>query len=335
MRTSLEALLALGRPLLADGATGTNYFGMGLGPGEPPEMWNLDHPEKVRQLHQEFVDAGADIILTNTFGCNRYRLKLHGAQDRAREIAERAAAIASEVAAASPRPVVVAGSVGPTGELLEPLGTMTVEGAVAAFIEEIEGLRAGGADVAWIETKSAAEEMRAAAMAAIEVGMPYTVTASFDTAGRTMMGLRPTELIDVFAELPVRPLAIGANCGVGASDLLLAIQQMRHADTVIIAKSNCGVPQFKGTEIVYTGNPELMGHYATMAVDSGATIVGGCCGTSPAHLAEMRCQLDAYRPGDVPSVEHILATTGPLANAVSVDADPNADPAPRRRRRRD
>ncbi len=335
MRSSLEALLALDRPLLADGATGTNYFGMGLGPGEPPEMWNVDQPEKVRQLHQEFVDAGADIILTNTFGCNRFRLKLHGAQDRAREIAERAAMIASEVAAAAPRPVVVAGSVGPTGELLEPLGTMTVDGAVAAFIEEIEGLRAGGADVAWIETKSAAEEMRAAAMAAIEVGLPYTVTASFDTAGRTMMGLRPTELIDVFAELPVPPLAIGANCGVGASDLLLAIQQMRHVDTVIIAKSNCGVPQFKGTEIEYTGNPQLMGKYATMAVDSGATIVGGCCGTSPEHLAEMRRQLDAYQPGDLPSVEQILATTGPLMNAVSVDADPDAEPGPRRRRRRD
>jgi 5-methyltetrahydrofolate--homocysteine methyltransferase len=335
MRTSLEALLALDRPLLADGATGTNYFGMGLGPGEPPEMWNVDHPEKVRQLHQEFVDAGADIILTNTFGCNRYRLKLHGADDRAREIAERAAIIASEVAAAAPRPVVVAGSVGPTGELLEPLGAMTVDGAVAAFVEEIEGLRAGGADVAWIETKSAAQEMRAAALAAIQVGLPYTVTASFDTAGRTMMGLRPTELIDVFADLPVPPLAIGANCGVGASDLLLAIQQMRRPDTVIIAKSNCGVPQFRGSEIEYTGNPELMGHYATLAVDSGATIVGGCCGTSPTHLAEMRHQLDQYRAGETPTIEHIIATTGPLTNAVSADADPNAEAAPRRRRRRD
>jgi methionine synthase I (cobalamin-dependent) len=333
MRTTLEALLALHRPLLADGATGTNYFGMGLGPGEPPEMWNVDQPDKVRRLHQEFVDAGADIILTNTFGCNRYRLKLHNAEDRAAEIAERAALIAGEVAAAAPQPVVVAGSVGPTGELLEPLGAMTFEGAVAAFREEIEGLRAGGADVAWIETKSAAQEMRAAALAAIEVGMPYTVTASFDTAGRTMMGLRPTELIDVFADLPVPPLAIGANCGVGASDLLLAIQQMRGQNAVIIAKSNCGVPQFRGTEIEYSGNPELMGHYATLAVDSGATIVGGCCGTSPAHLAEMRRQLDRYQPGAMPSVDQIVAATGPLTNAISVDADPNAEPAPRRRRR--
>ena len=334
MRTSLEALLALDRPLLADGATGTNYFGMGLGPGEPPEMWNVEQPDKVRELHQAFVDAGADIILTNTFGCNRYRLKLHGAQERAGEIAERAAVIASEVAEAANRPVVVAGSVGPTGELLEPLGAMTVEGAIEAFAEEIEGLRAGGADVAWIETKSAAQEMRSAALAAIEVGLPYTVTASFDTAGRTMMGLRPTELIDVFAELPVAPLAIGANCGVGASDLLLAIQQMRHVKIVIIAKSNCGVPQFRGAEIEYTGNPALMGQYATLAVDSGATIVGGCCGTSPAHLAEMRQQLDRYQPGDLPSLERIVAATGPLTNVVSVDADPNTETGQRGRRRR-
>jgi len=335
MKTTLEALLALARPLLADGATGTNYFEMGLGPGEPPELWNVEQPDKVRDLHQAFVDAGADIILTNTFGCNRFRLKLHQAQDRAGEIAERAAIIASDVAEAAARPVVVAGSVGPTGELLEPLGSMTEQGAIEAFIEEIEGLKAGGAAVAWIETKSAAQEMRAAALAAIEVGLPYTVTASFDTAGRTMMGLRPTELVDVFAELPVRPLAIGANCGVGASDLLLAIQQMRHVEAVIIAKSNCGVPQFKGAEIEYTGNPELMGHYATLAVDSGATIVGGCCGTSPTHLAEMRRQLDQYQPGELPSVDKIVAKTGPLTNTISVDADPDAETPPRRRRRRE
>ena len=333
MRTSLESLLATGVPLLADGATGTNFMGMGLGPGEPPELWNVESPDKVRTLHQQFVDAGADIILTNTFGCNRYRLKLHGAEDRAHELARRAAEIAGEVAAACDRPVVVAGSIGPTGELIEPLGSMTEAEAQAAFVEEVEGLRAGGADVAWIETKSAAQEMRAAARAAIEVGMPYTVTASFDTAGRTMMGLRPPELVDVFAELPVPPLAIGANCGVGASDLLLAIQQMQRDGLTIIAKSNCGVPAFRGAEIEYSGNPELMGEYATLAVDSGARIVGGCCGTSPAHLAEMRRTLDAHVPGDTPSAERIVEAVGPLTNTVSTAASDGAEPARRRRRR--
>lgn len=333
MRTSLDVLLERGGPLLADGATGTNFMGMGLGPGEPPELWNLDAPDKVRRLHRQFVEAGADVILTNTFGCNRFRLALHGAEDRAYEIAERAAQIAGDVAAAAERPVVVAGSVGPTGELIEPIGSMTEEAAIAAFTEEIEGLRAGGADVAWIETKSAAQEMRAAARAAIAVGMPYTVTASFDTAGRTMMGLRPPELVEVFAELPVAPLAIGANCGVGASDLLVAIQQMRRDGLTLIAKSNCGVPRFVGTEIEYSGNPRLMGEYATLAIDSGARIVGGCCGTSPEHLAEMRRTIDAHLPGEQPELDRIIAAVGPLTNSAATKADDDVAPVRRRRRR--
>lgn len=333
MQVTLESLLDLGKPLLADGATGTNFMGMGLGPGEPPELWNVDSPEKVATLHRQFVDAGADIILTNTFGCNRFRLKLHRAEDRAFELAKHAAEIACEIADASSRPIVVAGSVGPTGELIEPLGSMTEEAAVAAFTEEIEGLKAGGATVAWIETKSAAQEMRAAAQAAINVGLPYTVTGSFDTAGRTMMGLRPSELVDVFDELSVAPLAVGANCGVGASDLLLAIQQMARDDLTIIAKSNCGIPQFKGTEIEYSGNPELMGEYATLAIDSGARVVGGCCGTSPAHLAEMRRKIDAHEAGEVPHLDRIVQAVGPLTNTPASNDSKDATPARRRRRR--
>ena len=337
MRTSLHALLELGRPVLADGATGTNFMGMGLGPGEPPELWNVESPDKVATLHRQFVDAGADIILTNTFGCNRYRLALHDAADRTVEIARRGAEIAAEVADAVDRPVLVAGSIGPTGELIQPLGSMTEAEAQAAFAEEIEGLQAGGADVAWIETKSAAQEMRAAARAAIEAGMPYTVTASFDTAGRTMMGLRPPELVDVFAELPVPPVAIGANCGVGASDLLVAIQQMDRTGLTIIAKGNCGIPQFRGAEIEYSGNPELMGEYATLAVDSGARIIGGCCGTSPTHLAEMRRRLDDHVPGEQPGIDRIVAAVGPLTNAPADDggdAGAGGDARAGRRRRR-
>lgn len=332
MRTTLDQLLALGRPLLADGATGTNFFGMGLGPGEPPEMWNVDHPDRVSALHGAFVAAGADIILTNTFGCNRYRLKLHDAADRAYEIARRAAEIASNVAAVAHRQVLVAGSVGPTGELLAPLGALTEDEAMAAFVEEIDGLKDGGADLAWIETKSAPEEMRAAARAAIAVGLPYAVTGSFDTAGRTMMGLAPADLAGVFAELDVQPVAIGANCGVGASDLLVAVREIRHPSAHIIAKSNCGIPQFQGAEIVYSGDPLLMGQYATLAVDSGARIIGGCCGTSPEHLAEMKRALEAHVPGAPPSVEHIVDTIGPLTNTPA-QALPNAGDRPRRRAR--
>ena len=302
MRTTLDELLALGRPILADGATGTNYFGMGLGPGEPPEMWNLDHPEKVRELHAAFVAAGADVILTNTFGCNRYRLALHDAADRASEIARRAAELASEVAAAADRPVLVAGSVGPTGELLEPLGTMTEDSATQAFAEQIRGLRDGGAGIAWIETKSAAGEMRAAARAAIECGVPYAVTGSFDTAGRTMMGLAPAELGTVFRDLPAAPSAYGANCG---------------------------VPHFEGTEIVYSGDPAVMAKYAALAVDSGARIIGGCCGTSPEHLAEMKHALEMHQPGPPPSLDEIVANVGPLANPVA-----SSEPRERRTSRR-
>ena len=315
MRTSLSDLLATGRTLLADGATGTNYFAAGLEAGEPPEFWTEQQPAKVVALHQQFVDAGADIILTNTFGCNPHRLKLHKAQDRTYTLAKAAAELARGVADAAPRPVVVAGSVGPTGELFEPMGALTHDDAVASFTEEIRGLKDGGADVAWIETMSSAEEVHAAATAAITVGMPYVVTCSFDTAGRTMMGLLPAGLADVVAVEPQAPLAIGANCGVGASDILVTLLEMGGAPHALVSKGNCGVPQFVGTEIVYSGTPELMGRYATLAVQAGARIVGGCCGTTPEHLASMRAAIDSAAPGERPTVETIIEQVGPLTNA--------------------
>ena len=329
MRTSLQDLLALGRHLLTDGATGTNYFKVGLESGEPPEFWITDHPERVIGLHQQFVDAGADIILTNTFGCNRHRLKLHNAQARVHELAAGAAKLARSVADAASRPVVVAGSVGPTGELFEPLGALTHDEAVDAFAEQIEGLKEGGADVAWIETMSAPEEMRAAAEAAIRVGMPYVCTMSFDTAGRTMMGLAPNTLAAQFADLSVAPLAIGANCGVGASDILVSVLEMTGAANPIVCKGNCGIPKFEGTTITYSGTPELMAKYARLAVDAGARIIGGCCGTSPEHLRAMAESIAGYSQGQAPSVESIVATIGPLTNKA-----PSADGGPSGRRRR-
>ena len=329
MRTSLQDLLALGRPLLADGATGTNYFKVGLESGEPPEFWITDHPDRVIGLHQQFVDAGADIILTNTFGCNRHRLKLHNAQARVHELAAGAARLARSVADAASRPVVVAGSVGPTGELFEPLGALTHDEAVDAFAEQIEGLKEGGADVAWIETMSAPEEMRAAAEAAIRVGMPYVCTMSFDTAGRTMMGLAPNTLATQFADLSVAPLAIGANCGVGASDILVSVLEMAGSTNPIVCKGNCGIPKFEGTTITYSGTPELMAKYARLAVDAGARIIGGCCGTSPEHLRAMAESIAGYSQGPAPSVESIVATIGPLTNKA-----PSADGASSGRRRR-
>ncbi len=317
MRTTLAELLARHEVVLADGATGTNFFQRGLMSGHPPELWNEEHPERVQELHQQFVDAGADIILTNSFGGTAQRLKLHHAQDRVIELNKRAAELAREVADGADRPVVVAGSVGPTGELFEPLGALTEAVAIASFREQIEGLKQGGVDVIWIETMSSVEEVRAASQAAIDAGMPYTATCSFDTAGRTMMGVMPDALVRVFDGLAVAPVAFGANCGVGASDILVTVLSICSGEhTAVITKGNCGVPYFQGTEIVYSGTPELMAEYAQMAADAGARIVGGCCGTSPEHLASMRQALDARQPAGVPTVEQIIERIGPLANSV-------------------
>ncbi len=318
MHSTLSDLLTTKAVLLADGATGTNFFAMGLMAGEPPEFWNTDSPEKVVSLHQQFVDAGADIILTNTFGCNRHRLKLHSAQSRTFELARQAAMLARSVADAADRPVVVAGSVGPTGELFEPLGALTEAEAIDTFAEQIGGLKAGGADVAWIETMSSVEEVRAAAFGAIEAGLPYTATCSFDTAGRTMMGILPADMVRMFEGLPEAPIAFGANCGVGAADIVVTLQSMQATagDHPLISKGNCGIPHFVGAECVYSGTPELMGRYADLARRSGARIIGGCCGTSPEHLVAMRRTLDQpVADGSVPDMEKIVAELGALTNS--------------------
>lgn len=314
---SLQTLLASGKPLVADGATGTNLFEMGLASGEAPEIWNIEQPDKIQALHQGFVDAGADIILTNSFGGNRRRLMLHNMQDRAREINKLAASHARAVADKAGRPIVVAGSVGPTGDLFAPLGPLTEDDAVDVFVEQMEGLKEGGADVAWIETMSSLEEIRAATRAAIKVGMPYTFTASFDTAGRTMMGITPEGLVEFAASLDPKPLAIGANCGVGASDLVMSILGMtaKEAGIPIIAKANAGIPHFVGDVIHYSGTPELMSDYACLAVDSGAAIIGGCCGTSFHHLASISKAVHSHhratRPDEAVVVEKLGALQAP------------------------
>jgi 5-methyltetrahydrofolate--homocysteine methyltransferase len=328
----LAALLSEGRPLLADGATGTNLFDAGLASGETPELWNDTNPDKIRALHRAFVDAGSDIILTNSFGGNRRRLMLHKLDGRVRELNRLAAGLAREVADASGRRVVVAGSVGPTGDLLAPLGPLTEDEATEVFAEQIEGLKEGGADVVWIETMSAPEEIRAAARAAGALGMPYTATASFDTAGRTMMGLSPDAYAALFEGFETQPLAFGANCGVGAADLLVSVLGMTatRPQANVIAKANAGVPQWHGAVIHYSGTPELMADYARLAVDAGARIVGGCCGNKPEHVAAMRRALDTHAPSERPTVETIVAALGPL---VSPPAQEAAAPRARRRSR--
>ncbi len=342
----LAKRLAEAKVLLADGATGTNLFDMGLMSGDAPELWNDLHPDRIASLQKQFVDAGADIILTNTFGCNARRLMLHNLQSRTHELNRKAAEIARGVVDASGRPVVVAGSVGPTGDLFAPLGPLTEAEAIETFVEQIEGLRDGGADVIWIETMSAIEEMRAAAQAAIRVGMPYTVTASFDTAGRTMMGISPKAMADFAASLEPPPVAFGSNCGVGASDLLASVLEMTEGAQRIpvIAKANAGVPTVHGDHVHYSGTPKLMADYVHLAANAGARIIGGCCGTTPAHLLAMRQALDAHQAGARPGLGAVTAILGALvsppaseetttrrASSVSPDAASATGPVARRR----
>ena len=317
MTNALSKLLATRDWLMADGATGTNLFNMGLSSGEPPEFWNVDKPDNIRTLYRNAVEAGSDIFLTNTFGGNASRLKLHNAQGRVHELNKVGAALGRDIADASGRSVVVAGSVGPTGEIMMPMGTLTHEIAVEMFHEQAEGLKAGGADVLWVETISAPEEFRAAAEAAKLAGMPWCGTMSFDTAGRTMMGVTSAAMVDLVDKLDYPPLAFGANCGVGSSDLMRTVLGFfaQGTERNVIAKGNAGIPKYQNGAIHYDGTPELMADYAVLARDSGVKIIGGCCGTMPEHLRAMRHALETRPTGPRPSMDEITAALGPLSSA--------------------
>lgn len=315
MSELLLELLESREYLLADGATGTNLMGMGLPPGQAPDLWNLDQPEKVARLHDSFLAVGADIILTNTFGANRCRLDLDKAGDRTVEINEAGASIACAAKEAAGRPVVVAGSMGPTGEIMVPHGPLTADRADEVFTEQAEALVRGGVDVLWIETVYAFEELRSAVGAAARTGLPVVSTMTFDTAGRTMMGDSPADAAAFIQTLPTPVVAYGANCGVGPATLVDAIRGLRRGgreEDVIVAKGNCGVPELVDGEVVFRGDEEIMAVYARLARDAGARIIGGCCGTSPEHLAAIGRSLEGYTPGQSPDTETIEAALGTI-----------------------
>jgi 5-methyltetrahydrofolate--homocysteine methyltransferase len=332
MSDALTRLLATRDWLMADGATGTNLFNMGLSAGEPPELWNVDQPDNIRALYRGAVEAGSDIFLTNTFGGNAARLKLHNAQGRVRELNRVGAALGREIADKAGRPVIVAGSVGPTGEIFEPMGTLTHAQAVEIFHEQAEGLKEGGADVLWVETISAPEEYRAAAEAAALAGMPWCGTMSFDTAGRTMMGVTSAAMAELVEKLPNPPIAFGANCGVGASDLMRTVLGFSSTGTErpIIAKGNAGIPKYHDGHIHYDGTPELMAEYAVLARDAGVRIIGGCCGTMPVHLKAMRAALETRPQGPKPTLDEIATSLGGFSSA----SDGTDGEGPVRRERR-
>ena len=312
MTNALAEMLETRDWLLTDGATGTILFNMGLQAGDAPELWNIDAPEKITALYQGSVDAGSDLFLTNSFGGNAARLKLHNAQDRVHDLNRAAAEIGREVADKAGRKIIVAGSIGPTGEIMAPMGQLTHALAVEMFHAQAEGLKAGGADVLWAETISAPEEYAAAAEAAGLAGMPWCGTMSFDSAGRTMMGLTSTAMVKNVDKLANPPMAFGANCGVGSSDLLRTVLGFSATGTErpIIAKGNAGIPKYVEGHIHYDGTPALMADYAVMARDAGATIIGGCCGTTPDHLRAMREALETRPRGERPTLAQVEAAMG-------------------------
>tara|TARA_B100000131_G_C18122769_1_gene613524 strand:- start:842 stop:1888 length:1047 start_codon:yes stop_codon:yes gene_type:complete len=287
--------------LIADGATGTNYFYRGLETGDPPELWNLSKPNYVAKLHEEFIEAGSDIILTNSFGGSSSRLKFHGNEGNVKKINLKAAEIAKKVAIEYSkkylRKIIVAGSVGPTGDLFEPFGVLNHSIAEEIFFEQIISLKKGGVDLIWIETISSLEEVDAALAAAERAQIACAVTMSFDSSKKTMMGVSPRQFVEHVCNRKVKPVAIGANCGIGPSELVLSIYEMKQflpKDILLIAKGNCGIPEYKDGEIYYKGNSDLMGKYGVLSRDVGADIIGGCCGTNASHIASIRNSIQNF-----------------------------------------
>lgn len=293
--------------LVLDGAMGTQLFARGLVSGGSPEAWNVEHPERVQSVHQAYVDAGSDVILTNSFGGTRYRLKLHEMQDRVVELNRAAAQNARAAADAADRPVLVAGSMGPTGELLVPMGNMTYEQCRDAFAEQAQGLIEGGVDVLWVETMSDLNEVKAAVEGAraVSADIPICATMSYDTRGRTMMGVTGAVMAQELGGLGLT--AIGANCGNNLPETEAALAEMHAAmpDLILIAKANAGMPRFEGEKLVYDGTPEVMAAYADRVHQHGVALIGGCCGSGPEHIRMMKQVLTGAIP--VPEVAEGVA----------------------------
>ncbi len=279
--------------LLSDGATGTNLFSKGLEAGYPPELWNLEKPEIIQNLHSEFISSGSDIILTNSFGGNSCRLKLHKLEKNVKKLNLSAARLARRVVDKLKSNTIIAGSIGPTGELFEPLGELNFKKAINIFSEQGKGLFLGGIDVFWIETMSSIDEVKAAFIALKPYNLPIICTMSFDTVGKTMMGIEPKELKKLAYELNFD--GFGANCGVGPAELLDTICEfkvLKKEKIPIVAKGNCGIPEFVDGITSYRALPETMGNYTKLSISFNVKIIGGCCGTTPNHIKKMKEQLD-------------------------------------------
>jgi len=275
--------------LVADGAMGTMLQAAGLPEGTAPESWNLTHPEKILDLHRAYLEAGAQIILTNSFGGSRFRLGKKGLQDKVHEVNRAAAALAKEAAG---QEAFVAGSMGPTGELMKPLGTLSYVVALEAFAEQAEALAEGGADAILVETMSDLNEAKAAIVGAKQAtDLPILCTLSFDTQRHTMMGVSPRRAAKEM--WPLGLMAIGGNCGQALDDMEEVLRQMGKAvpEAPLMAKPNAGLPRLVDGQAVYDVTPQVMAEYALRYAELGAKIIGGCCGSTPAHIKAMAAAL--------------------------------------------
>ena len=284
-----EAVLKRAGPVLADGGMGTMLFEAGLQFGDPPEAWNLEHPDRVQAIHRAYLDAGSQIILTNTFGGNRFRLGMHNLQAKVPELNRAAVEIAREAAKEAGGRALVAGDIGPSGGILLPVGEMQFAEAVAGFAEQAAALVAGGADVIWIETMSDLEEVRAAIEGVRQASprLPIIASMTFDTRGHTMMGVTPEEAVRALSGWGAA--AVGGNCGNGPDEILAVVQKMRAAapGVVLVAKANAGLPELQNGRAVYRAGPKVMADYALAVSAAGAHIVGACCGSTPDHVRAM------------------------------------------------
>jgi len=286
IRTLLDRL-AQGELLIGDGATGTYLQAHGLEPGGCPEALNAFKPDLVRQLSREYFAAGSDFVFTNSFGGNRFMLKKYGHGDKVWEFNRLAA---QHARSQTPQGRYVVGSVGPTGEFLEPLGNVSRAAMVGAFAEQIAALKEGGADGVVIETMTAIEEATAAIEAARQVGVPVVMsTLTFDKGPRgffTMMGVTPEraakELKAAGADV------VGSNCGNGIEAMIEIAKQIRAAtDGYVMINSNAGIPSIQKGRIVYPETPEFMAERFKALADMGVNVLGGCCGTTSAHIAAL------------------------------------------------
>ncbi len=283
-------LLGSGKTLIGDGAMGTLLQEKGLTDGGAPELWNVEKPEIIEEIFDKYAEAGANFLTTNTFGGSAPRLQMHSLEDRLFELNKAASEIAKKVSSKYPD-VFVMGDVGPTGELMEPMGTLTVAGAKEIFTEQIKALLAGGADGILIETMSDLSEVQAAVQAVQEIDpeIPIIVMLSFDTNLRTMMGVKPAQAVSEISKMGVK--IIGANCGRGTDEIRVIAKEMSEnkiEGVYLITQSNAGLPKLVGADFVYDGTPEEMAKYAVDMKSLGINIVGACCGSTPEHIAAIR-----------------------------------------------